>query len=171
MLSPGCVMWYSRYPTPSRQEAPSQISGKLYYRMDGSSIFSDPDAIRRVIKTKSPFTEVEYSEGKADKGFFLDIHIKSVPPSAPAIIFGYLSYATLTLSPSWTTKGGADIIYELYQDGQLLKTFDYQIRHGGFCWLVALPFFWVNFLTPSSTTAYQATAEKVLEEAQPYFTK
>lgn len=88
------------------------------------------------------------------KGPFLKVTIKQLPPSAAAAVFGYLSYATLTVLPFWSLNDGSSLLFEFYQNGELVRSKEYLIQRRTFVWLAMLPFVWVNGLTPSEQQAF-----------------
>jgi hypothetical protein len=90
-------------------------------------------------------------------------------PSIPAMVFGYISASTLTLTPFWSTQDGSDLFFEVFKDGERVKTFHYEVRRKGFVWLPMLPVAWVNFFTYSEEDAFRASAYKFFADARPIF--
>ncbi len=170
MTLQSCVVGYGRYPRHQlRAPLPQKEFSLIRYRVEGTGLYGGQQGIKDAFKEKAPFKQVEAIVEKPSSGLFVDVHVKNVSPSIPSFAFGYLSVCFLTLTPAWTTKGGADIIYDLYKDGQPVQTFDYQVRQRGMLWIVMLPFVWVNLLTASESDAFGATARQFFEDARPKF--
>ena len=165
-----CVVTYRQFPTAKvGAPAPTKAYSKLYYHVDGVAVAGGHLAIENALKSKSPFKETEVADQPPAQGVYVDAKIKNIPPSIPSIIFGFLSYSTLTITPVWTTRAGTDLLYEVYVDGKKLRTFDYQVRRKGFVWIVLLPFIWTNLLTYSEEEAFDATALQFFDDADPVF--
>jgi hypothetical protein len=85
----------------------------------------------------------------------------------PALIFGYLSIATLTILPAWSTKDGYRVKYHLYVDGEEKGVYRYEITRKFGMWIVLLPFVWINLMTYSEEDAFEATAYQFFKDAGP----
>ncbi len=96
------------------------------------------------------------------------MHVNGLPPSVPAAGFGYLSFSMLTLLPAWSTQDGYEVIFEVHRDGKRLRSFDYSFQRGSFVWLPMVLFIWVNALTPSEESVFEAVANRFLQDAKPY---
>ena len=165
-----CVVTYRQFPMAKvGAPAPTKAYTKLYYHVDGLGLAGGHLAIERALKYKSPFKETEVAEQPPAQGLFVDAKIKNIPPSIPSVIFGFLSYTTLTITPAWTTRAGSDLWYEVYVDGKKIKTFDYEVRRKGFVWIVLLPFIWSNLLTYSEEQAFDASTLQFFDDADSLF--
>lgn len=170
LMLTSCLVTYRQFPREKvGAQAPTKAYSRLYYLVEGTSLAGGHQALAEALKTKSPFQETEIAEDAPAQGVFVKAIVKTQNFSAPSIIFGYLSYATLTLTPSWTLRSGSDLLFEVYFDGKRVKTFDYKVRRKGFVWLVLLPFVWANAFTYSEEQAFDATALQFFDDADPLF--
>lgn len=162
----GCIVAYRRYPDVSlRREKDSKIEGRLLYDISGTTTLNGNEAIRYVFTHNSSFKEVERVESMPLKGLFVRVRIEPVSVSFGSIVGGAISYGTLTIIPSWSTRDGSNLYYEVYFDGMWLKTYEYEFRRFILIWIVTLPLIWVNLFTPSEYSAVEATANKFFEDA------
>ena len=162
----GC-MTYQNFPsdrlTPI-SPPPARRAATLGYNIEGGSLFAGPAAIRNVIATEAPFTASAPAENEHKLSYFLSVKITQLPPSVPAVVFGYLSYATLTILPFWSTHDGTALTFILYKDGLQQKAKEYLINRATFIWLPMLPVAWINFMTPSEEDAFAASAREFLAD-------
>lgn len=169
MVMQGCAT-YRAFPTDKVNAPPPEKQYRLLqYNISGGSIVGGANELREIMRSNTPFEEAERVEEKPDKGYFVQVHIHSVPPSFGTFVFGYLSVSTLAFLPAWSTQDGYNIYYEVYKDGERLKTLDYQIRRSAFLWIVMLPLVWVNLFTYSEADAFRATTYQFFEDAKPLF--
>ncbi len=166
-LVSGCVT-YRAYPDASTAAAP--VPGvAATYRYDGSpGMFGGGNGLKDAFRNAPVFYRMERVQQPVDEGVFIDVTVKILPPSIPAIGFGYLSFSTLTLLPAWSTRDGYEVLFDLYRDGRRVRSFDYTFYRGSFVWLPMVLFIWVNALTPSEESAFEAVAEQFLLDAGPY---
>jgi hypothetical protein len=100
-----------------------------------------------------------------DKGLFLDVHVEWVPPTAAAMVFGYLSVSTLTILPAYSGHDGYVVTYTLYRDGERAKVYQYPVTRKVALWLPLLVLVWVNALTPSESKVFTRTTDRFLAAA------
>ena len=136
----------------------------LEYRVDGNAMFAGPTVIREEIAASAAFTKKLPTEVEPKTGYFLNVEIKQLSPSIAAVVFGYISYATLTILPFWSTEDGASLTYSFYKDGKRLAAKEYVINRGTFVWLGMLPFVWVNLITPSEEEAFRAATRDFMQQ-------
>jgi hypothetical protein len=159
-----CIMGYRRYPHPERT-TPDKISGTLYYDVQGLSVFGGLSALGDYLKNESPFDSTELREETPSHGLYVRAKVRTVSPSVSSAVFGYLSLSTLTIFPMWSTKDGYTVIFDVYKDGQQVKSFDYETRRTTFTWLLALPFIWVNLFTTSEEKAFRLIGKQFFQDA------
>jgi len=164
----GCVT-YRGFSEDRLYVKNKKTMGKGLLYVNGGSMFGGARDIKTVFKSNSPFKEVEYVTMKPGKGWFVNVKVDSRPPSVPAMIFGYLSIQTLTILPVWSTKDGYNVIYEIFKDGERVKSFSYRIKRHVFVWLPLLPFAWVNFMTYHESDAFKATTYQFFIDSQKIF--
>ncbi len=166
-VSLSSCMTYRGYPDAPTVVVPGAAKKiePLHYAINGSAMFSGPTAIRDALVAEAPFAGVTPADGEVTQGYYLRVKIEQLSPSIPAVLFGYLSYITLTILPSWSTQDGSVLTFTLYKDGKEIRAKDYIIRRGTFVWIVMLPLLWVNLMTPSEDEAFAAATRDFM--AQP----
>lgn len=170
----GCVVSYSGYHNPAKMSSPGK-SGRLLYDIKGGSVAGGTEAIKRTLETEAPFQSIEYIrvsreggvalESLPKDGIFVNVKVMGVPPSIPSMVCAYVSLLTLTFFPAGSFNSGNDIVFEVYKNGQFVKSYSYQVRRKAFMWIVALPFFWVNFLTPSESEVFTFVTRTFFQDA------
>jgi len=166
-LATGCVT-YRNFPREYVNAPPPHFGGKATYKVVGSSIAGGVRELGQVLESRS-FANMERVEERPSQGYYVEVHVKGQAPAIPAMVFGYISFSLLTLTPFWSTQDGSDLYFEVYRDNQRLQTLHYEVRRMGFVWLPMLPIAWVNFFTYSEEDAFRAIANKFFEDARPLF--
>ncbi|EMY71562.1 hypothetical protein LEP1GSC199_1531 [Leptospira vanthielii serovar Holland str. Waz Holland = ATCC 700522] len=171
-----CITYYRDYPTieaPQKSSNPSKV--KLFYHIEPFPIleFGGYTALKSFFKTKmkSQFSDTEEIIDPTSipkKGVYCKVSTQWAPISAPALIFGYISVATATILPSWSSNEGFDVTYSVYKDGQKVKDFVYSPRRSIFLWIFTLPVVWINLFTSTEEEVFKATTYQFLEDAKPY---
>jgi hypothetical protein len=158
----GC-MTYAGIPDGGKPAAgSSKAPSTLHYSIEGSSLFAGPNAIRSVLAAEAPYQAVGAAEKPPVSGDYLSVKIVQNPPTAPALLFGYISYATLTILPFWSTNDGATLTFTLYREGKQALVREYVLQRKLFVWILMLPLVWVNLITPSEEEAFAASARDFL---------
>jgi len=161
---------YRNFPRGYVNTPPPPRSGSaVAYKVVGASVAGGVGELRQVMENNSPFTSMERTEERPNQGYYVEVHVKGKAPAISSMVFGYISFSLLTLTPFWSTQDGSDIFFEVYRDGERLKTFHYEVRRKGFVWLPMLPLAWVNLFTYSEKDAFRAVANKFFEDAGPIF--
>ena len=144
----------------------------LYYKIEKPDMLTNggPEKIDEMLASQSCFKSVEKIQNYAipEKGCYLRVSPEWRLPSMAAMGFGYLSFATSTILPAWSTKDGYDLYFTFYRDGSKVKTFDYKIERTAAMWLGLLPFVWVNFLTNSETDAFEVATYQFFSDLEAY---
>ncbi|EMY60275.1 LIC12231 family lipoprotein [Leptospira terpstrae] len=171
-----CITYYRDYPivdASSKTSNPSKV--KLYYHIEPFPIleFGGYTALKSFFKTKlkSQFSDTEEildEKNIPNKGVYCKVSTQWAPISAQALIFGYLSLATATILPAWSSNDGFDVTYSLYKDGQKLKDFSYSPRRSIFLWIFTLPVVWINLFTSTEEEIFKATSYQFLQDVKPY---
>jgi len=165
-----CLVKYRSHPSlPIGAASPSKAYAKLYYHVDDQTREPAALALVNAIRNKSPFQETEAVNAPPAQGLFVDVSIKRVAEGRTAKKYKALSYLTLTAIPSWSGRGGSDLLYEVYVDGRKMKNFDYQVRRKKVTWIVLLPFSWMNLLWHTEADAFDATMLQFFDDADPLF--
>lgn len=164
----GCMSYNGfqpKYIDPPRQRVINSAD-TLYYNVTGSALFAGPNSIRNVLTAESAFSASAPRESAPGRGTFIDVRIEQLPPSMAAVVFGYISYATFTILPFWSTQDGSLLRFTLYRDGQIAGSEERVLGRKTFVWAAMLPFVWVNLLTPDEEEAFAATTREVLAKYQ-----
>ena len=167
-LMNGCIVGYRNYPREQlRKPAPERRLQNVTYMVEGTTLSGGYLAIRETFKRESPFENPEERPTPPENGLFIKAKVETISPSVGSAIAGYFSYATLTIVPAWSTKDGARVQFTVYQDGKILKTFDYETRRFIGIWLGFLPFIWANALTANEEQVFTAITKQFFEDAKP----
>ncbi|WP_078128983.1 LIC12231 family lipoprotein [Leptospira alexanderi] len=137
----------------------------LYYKIYNGTIAGGSNRLNDVIQFDSPFSQTMKSDTTPEKGLYLKVTIEQKLPNIASLIFGYISFATLTILPVWSNEDGSNVLFQIYRDGQFLKSYEYRVRRSGFVWIFMAPFAWVNAFTYSESEAFEAIAFKFFEDA------
>ena len=157
----GC-MTYTGYPENPPAVTAERRQATLHYKIEGNAMFAGPTAIREAIAVDAPFQSVTPAEKPQSAGDYLSVKIEQNAPTVTATVFGYISYATLTILPFWSTQDGSTLTYTLYSNGTNLKSKECIIRRKTFVWLPMILVAWVNALTPSEAEAFKACTKDFL---------
>lgn len=150
-----------------KQPASKSSNKVLHYKIINGTIAGGSGRLNDIIQFDSPFSQTVKMDTMPDKGLFLKVTIEQRLPNIATFIFGYISIATLTIFPFWSTEDGSNVQFQIYQDGQFQKSYEYRVRRSGFVWILMAPFAWVNAFTYSESEAFEAIAFKFFEDAGP----
>lgn len=164
-LTTGCMTYRNIPPAEANlNNSLQKISGTLNYKIEGDSLFAGPMAVREVLAKEAPYALISATEEDSAKGDYLKVSIAQTPPSIPAVAFGYLSFATLTILPFWSSNDGSILTYSFYRNGEKVGSREYVISRGTFVWIVMLPLAWVNLMTPSENEAFEACTRDFIKQ-------
>lgn len=167
MMLQGCVA-YRNVPKPSSPPTEKSFPDVKYrYKGTGTGMFGGTKALKEIFKDGRYFNSVERVSDPVNEGIFIDVEVRSLAPSVPALGFGYLSVATLTILPFWSTQDGYEILFVVYRDGDRLKSYEYGFQRNSMVWLPMVLISWVNVFTPSEEGSFESVGKKFLEEARP----
>jgi hypothetical protein len=164
-LTTGCVT-YRDFPTDVEASKVHHDDNSVAVRITGRSLAGGSDALKQRIKHNSPFKEVVFVDEPQDQGLFIDVDIDPINPSIWAMGFGYLSVATLTILPAWSTQDGNYVTFNVYDNGERVESNEYEVRRGVFVWILMLPLAWVNLATPSEAGAFEAITDQFFLDFQ-----
>lgn len=170
-LLSACVVGYTGYPGKTALRADAGPGAPdLTYRVNKFPVLhgSGDKAIDKVLAESPAFSgPVRIYEGnpEPDKGLFLEVHVQWVPPTATAMVFGYLSVATLTILPAYSGHDGYVVSYRLFRDGELAKVYQYPVTRKVALWLPLLVLVWVNAMTPGESKVFTRTTHRFLADA------
>ncbi len=161
LSSIACITTYRDFPVEYLDSQPgvAKSAGTLYYQIDPEKVVSVGGfgTLRRIFNgNHTSFNRTEARTEAPPEGIFVHILNDYKPPTVPAIIFGYISVATATILPAWSTEDGYLLTYDVFVNGQRKKTFTYEYTRKIGAWLCLLPFAWINFITYSEDQVMQA---------------
>lgn len=173
LLMSGCVSHYKNVQDEAAASytATLPVSFKVLDRVTMSG--DGPKAVARTLKQHEFFRDAvqRYAVGIAGDGVFVDVTPAYREPSSMALLFGYFSLSTLTILPAISDEDGFDLRFEVYRDGKLVLSREYETRRFMVLWLGTLPFLWLNWLTTSEEEAFAAMTQQFLIDAQPVLVK
>ena len=172
----GCAVHYKDLSYRDQAFIKESPIEKLTYRIKDLPVFASNDGLQAIedalTNSKiSASSEEYYGKDVYDEGFYVFVEPLYKPPGAPATVFGYISVSTLTLLPAWSNEDGYRIRYSVYQDGEIVKTFQYDRERFLALWLLVLPFAWVNLFTTSEYDAFYSATNEFLTDLQPILDK
>ncbi len=166
--STACVSTWNQYPEASRDDVRgTPYKQTLFYDVqDVKGMFGGAETLREVFRKEAPFAGREPRDEAPNKGLFVRVEAQRIPPHTGSGVFGYVSYVLLLTIPFRSTEGYT-MRYQVVVDGDEQKIFEYDIKRRTYYWLLALPFCWVNLITPSESDAFAATGYQFFEDAAP----
>lgn len=168
LLFSNCITWYNHEIPENLRD--NQNNTKLSYKIEKFDIldFGGRNGLRKVFRKGSLFSEAEEVTEDPKQGYYVQVKEEWQPLSAPALIFGYISIASATFFPAYSTSDGYLINYNLYRNGEKVKTFKYSIGRGVFLWFATVPFLWVNLITESEEEVFYLTGKQFAKDVQSY---
>jgi hypothetical protein len=97
------------------------------------------------------------------QGLSCDVTVTKFPEGQ---IF-YLSASTLTLLPEYEEWETSAVTYRLYLNGELVRSYEYQVVDRIWMWLPLALLVWLNPLTPDEFAAIAETTRQFLYDAEP----
>lgn len=165
----GCLTTYRDFPVAKVQAKPPESkSGSIRYTVKRFDIleFGGYDTLRKEFAKNSPFATTEEVQDPPTAGPYVVVTTKWKLPSTPALIFGYISAATLTIVPAWSTQDGYMVAFDVYRDGKKEKTYTYEVTRKFGAWIFLLPFIWANLATYDESQAFHAIASQFFEDSR-----
>ena len=172
LLVSSCIFTYRDFPVNMIDNRPAAtVTGTLYYQFQREPLFDGRGfkELLAVFRGKTPFSKSEHVAEMPPTGVYCRVITTWRPVSGTAAAFGYISYVFALFLPVLSLGEGHHITYELYIDGQHVKSYDYNVTRKGAVWLGLLPFAWVNFFTYGQDEAFAATAYHFFHQAEPIF--
>jgi hypothetical protein len=162
-----CVTGYRGVDYENLPKQYTKTAKQLNYRIFGST--GMPRAIEKVLRENSYFQDALSVDKKPEKGIYVEVSINQVNPPASTIAWGYFSYVTLFIIPSWDTQYGFDVQYDLYIDGTKKKQYLYEIKRGTYLSVFLLPFVWLSLMRPGEEEAFVHSAFRFLNDSRQFF--
>jgi hypothetical protein len=172
VLLSSCIVLYRDFPTETIGKPPDPKSYDLLsYHINPFPFPNEggKDALHSVFNNQTPFANTADVTEMPHKGVFCLVDVEWKPPGMTALVFHYLSVATLTILPSWNVQESYKVRYYLYIDGENRKTFEYKITRKTGLWLGLLPVSWLNLFYYTQAEAFEATAFQFFQDAKPIF--
>ena len=171
----GCITKFKSVDGHEQFYSNIQPITSLNYQIRSTPVFTakpDLKSIDKSLKNSKLFTSAEryYEELPPKKGIYINIEAIYNLPTVPALVFGYLSVSTLTILPAWSNHDGYKTTYSIYNDGELIKTFEYDRERFFALWLPILPFAWIDLFTDGSYESFASMTNQFLSDAAPLIT-
>jgi hypothetical protein len=171
VLVSGCITSYGGYPERVQVSGAAEAARPGHFMIKKFDVLNagGDEAIEKALRESPAFAGADrLYEGDPipDSGLLVTVDPAYQAPSLPAVIFGYLSVATLTILPAYSGNDGYSVAYRVSVDGGPPRVYRYAIRRKVGLWLPLLPFIWVNLLTTSERDAFQATTTRFLADAR-----
>jgi len=162
----GCVS-YGNYPKIDKTQTQNEYPD-LKYTLSGTKGWGGgAKSLEKTLRLEGNFSSIEKLSAKEDSGLLINAKISAVAPSVGSMVFGYISYISLTTLPFWSTQDGYDITFEVYNDGERLKNYNYSFNRRTFVWMPMVLMVWVNYFTPSEKDGFSAVTRQFLQDAEP----
>ncbi|MBI3597736.1 MAG: hypothetical protein HY203_11365 [Nitrospirae bacterium] len=165
-----CIVVYRDFPTAMIGKPPESKSYDLLsYHINPFPFPNEGGkaALHSVFNNETPFANTADVTEMPQKGVFCLVDVEWRSPDMTAVVFHYISLATLTVLPSWSVRESYKVRYYLFIDGKNRKTFEYKITRKTGLWLGLLPVSWLNWFTDTQAEAFEATAYQFFEDAKP----
>lgn len=172
----GCISTYRDFPSKKSNEPVIKKYEKLYYKI---SVFSQdvPTVIsseieyiiRRIFMNKTPFKSTENSAKIPEKGYYCFVEVEGRYPSLSAIFFGTVSALTKTYLPAYSGMDGYYAKITLYKDAKVLNAYEYNATRKTFIWILAAPFFWMNYFTYDKDDVFEGILEQFFIDSKAQF--
>jgi len=94
------------------------------------------------------------------------VRIEALRKSLSLSAWWALAQMSLFALPWYHEGSGYVVLYDLYLDGKLQRTYRYEITEKGIVWLPLLLFTWVNYFTTGETEAFEETARQFVADAE-----
>lgn len=157
----GCISSMSH---PNAPDAVAPGDGPQVYNVSrGAFLFGGRDGVLAAMHERFPRAQ-ETDKYDRPPGPFIRVRTRDLEMSLAGKIYGYLSLSLLTLIPFYNGETGCDIIFEVFDNGQLRKAYAYPIHRHLFVWLPLLPFSWISAITPSEWDAAHAATYRFFED-------
>ncbi|MDF0650084.1 MAG: hypothetical protein P0121_01265 [Nitrospira sp.] len=158
---------------PSQPSTKAGIAGFFFY----TGAVGDPNTkdnslpiefrlIQEALENKGGFAAATVSNPPSAKGIHLNVYETVIEQSTASNIFCSLSLLTLSAVPCYSSRGGYLVQYDLLVDGELKKTYRYELHEKRAQWIVLLPVMWMNGLTVSYQQAFRGTIYQFLRDGQ-----
>ena len=99
------------------------------------------------------------------KGLFVEVEVHLKPLNGGDRSLIKLSFLSLGIFPAVTNSSGHIVLFRLFCNGAMMKTFRYEVIRQEIGWIGLLPFMWMNLLTTGEGEALGGTATQFLRDA------
>jgi hypothetical protein len=171
LLLSGCLRYYTGYPKDKLEKEPAKKYALLQYRIKPypTVLDSGKRGLETALRENSPFREAKQVETMPDKGLYVEAEVKWRQPGVFSLVFVWISAATYTLVPQWSVKEKYTLLFDVYQDGALVKNYKYEVKRKGFMWLPLVLVTWATATTPHQAEVFESMVYQFYEDADPVF--
>lgn len=124
-----------------------------------------PPEMALLKKVLEEYVTIEAVAASAPPKRGLYVRVYQTMKREPPTILERLARFTVYVIPYYREGVQYTVDYDLFIDAALRKTYRYEIRQKSFSWVVAIPFWWINFWTNSHTSAFEATIHQFIRDA------
>lgn len=122
--------------------------------------------IQEALENKGGFAAATVSIPPSAKGSHLNVYETVIEASAASRFFCSLSLLTLTALPCYSSSEGYLVQYDLLVNGDVRKTYRYEIHEKRAQWIALIPIMWMNGLAVDYRQAFRGTIYQFIRDAQ-----
>jgi hypothetical protein len=159
----GCISAMSHPVAPDA--VPQSDALQTFTVSRGGYLFGGHDGVLAAMHEKFPRARESDQYDAPAAGTFVRVRTRDLEMSLAGKIYGYVSLSLFTLIPFYNGETGCDVVFEVFDNGKMLKTYAYPIHRHLFVWLGVLPFSWISALTPSEFGAAHDAAYRFFADA------
>jgi len=100
------------------------------------------------------------------KGVYVEVTTTKRIGSLAAQVFSMFHFGFFLALPCYTDTYGFFVHFDVYRDGSLRKSYQYEMTPKKLMWLGVAPIAWVTFLLPTYDDAFRAITYRFVHDAQ-----
>lgn len=169
MMLSSCILHYKDITHEEPVKLTKDNVDKIGFKVQKLPFFASDSSVKAVRdafnNSKDSISVKEYfGEEVPTSGVFVSVEPLYKTPDMPAVAFGYISFTTLTILPVWSNHDGFTITYNVFKDGKLIKTAQYEKERFLAVWLPLVAFSWTNLFTTSEYDAFYSSTNEFLTD-------
>ncbi len=158
----GCISAMSH---PEAPDAIGPVGGLQSFNVSrGAYLFGGREGVVTAMHERFPQARETDQYDAPAAGTFIRARTRDLEMSLAGKIYGYIALSFFTIIPFYNGETGCDVIFEVFSDGRMLKSYSYPIHRHLFVWLGVLPVSWISALTPSEWDAAHAAAYRFFDD-------
>jgi hypothetical protein len=161
----GCITAVSHPDAPDSVSA-SREGPDTFHASRGAYLFGGRDGVIDAFHEKYPGARLTDQYDPPRGGTFVRVRTRDLEMSLGGKAYGYITViAFAALIPFYNGESGCELIYEVFENGELVKAYSYPIHRHLFVWLPVLPFSWISAITASEGDGTRAATLRFFEDA------